>query len=89
MSTEPNVSDELARRDLGDIGTLRNTEAFDRYFMRRLRQDQAKVEAEFKRGKMDKDEREVLRRITLIYEDILDMMKRDEGSIRSQLSARD
>ena len=42
MSDQDNVSLALARRDLSDIASLRNSDAFTRYWLRRLHQPDRK-----------------------------------------------
>lgn len=72
-----------AAQDLSDIATLRHTEAFGRYFIRRLKAKQAAVETKFRNDSADKcshEEREIRRRIVLAYDEILRMMAEDEAT---------
>lgn len=95
MSTDPalakKVSQELMRRDLGDIAELRRSEAFNRYFLRRLGEKKAAIQTSLldhtpaELAAKDED-REVLRRINKTYEEILKMMDAEERIIHSQLS---
>jgi hypothetical protein len=87
--SDPRQSLELARRDLGDITGLRGDEAFDRYFLRRLRMKRAAHDARFHSDppeKCDKDEREVLRRLVAEYDELLGMMDADERACRSTIN---
>jgi len=85
------VSEELARRDLGDIRALQESEEFNRYWLRRLADKRKLVAGHFKNDpptQCDDREREILRRLLLAYEELEGLMKTDEGSIQSQLSRR-
>lgn len=86
--TDTTVSKEKARADLEDIGTLKNTDAFERYWLRRLKQKRDAVEKSFKEdppSKVDATERECLRRILGIYNELLGMCAVDEGNIRRDM----
>ncbi len=83
------VSRELAMRDLADIAELRRNEAFTRYFLRRLNQKITETRKSFEDDapeKVDKDEREVLRRILASYKELSKMLDVDEGTIHAQYS---
>lgn len=81
MSDQKNdaiVSLELARRDIEDIDTLRKTEAFVRYFIRRLKQRRDKAaKTQYSDEKITVEEREKMRRIAREYDDLLEMMNQD------------
>ena len=71
---------ERAQQDIDDIKKLRESEAFSRYFIRRVNQRAQGHFEMFKNGtpeKVSKEEREILRRLTLEYEDLAQMMDRD------------
>ncbi len=67
------VSEELARRDLGDIHALRENDAFNRYFLRRLKQTRDKLDKSFREDpptKVSHAEREILRRLIASYDEL-------------------
>lgn len=76
------VAAERARQDLEDIVSLKNSDAFNRYWMRRLTQKRAEVERQFKYEKVDKHRREELRQTMLALEELEKMMAVDEGNIK-------
>lgn len=83
------VAAERARQDLEDIMSLKNSDAFNRYFLRRLTQKRAEIERKFKYEppeKVDKNQREELRQTMLALEDLEKMMSVDEGNIRGGIS---
>lgn len=87
MTTDPDsASRRQAGQDLADIGTLRQTEAFGRYFLARLRRKQADLETKFRNDPPDKcppGEREILRRIIAEYDEVLGFMARDEATAKA------
>jgi cephalosporin-C deacetylase-like acetyl esterase len=76
------VAAERARQDLEDIRTLKNTEAFSRYWMRRLRQRKEDAEKRLKYDKLSAEDREIARVTFLAYDELEKMMDVDEGNIR-------
>lgn len=88
MSEEYLRSKQVAQRDLECIRALRESDAFNLYWMRRLKQKHADIDDIFRNhpaSKVDKEEREILRRILKEYEDLMGMMAKDEAGARSQL----
>lgn len=79
------VAREIAIRDLEDIFALRRSEAFTRYFTRRLKEKRDQAQKRFHDDPMDKDQREVARHVMKTFEEILSMMDREEATIRQQL----
>jgi len=72
---------ESAKRDLQDIAALRRTEAFSRYFLRRLRDKHTDAEQHFKYdepAKCDAVQRELWRQRMLLLEEIINMSAVDE-----------
>jgi hypothetical protein len=63
------VEKERAQKDMADIAFLRQNEAFNRYWRRRMTERHDAIVAQFTRGKMKKNEREVMRRLMLEYQD--------------------
>src|SRR3954468_15991023 len=83
------VSKELALRDLGDIADLRKSDGFNRYFLRRLNQKRNEVEKKFRYDSavpVDKEDREILRRLMLAYEELVWLLDVDESSAKIFLS---
>lgn len=76
---------EQNRQDLEDIATLKRTEAFERYFLRRIRQKSKQIEEDVLRGKSDHVVRENRRNQLLILDEILAMMKTDEAASKRTL----
>lgn len=82
--TEDEVQRELAIRDLGDIHALRKSVAFDRYFLRRLREKIAPLqEAILEDDKLTDEQRNQKRREMKIYREILGLLDADEIGNRS------
>jgi len=89
-----------ARRDLEDIRTLQRTEAFDRYFMRRVRDRFAQaVEAyntrpssliyhapDTKEKPCTPEEREILRAQCVVLRELIDLVDEGEKQILGELS---
>ena len=76
------VSAELARRDLQDIAELEKSEAFSRYFLRRLKQKHDESEKHFKYDSPDQCPmftREEWRQRVLAYEELLEMPAKDRA----------
>lgn len=81
------VQRQRAQKDLEDINTLRNSESFQRYFVRRLTERHDKLAVDFKYEKVSHEEREVLRRLVLEYEqEIAQLMAKDELACRAVLT---
>lgn len=78
-------SRESARQDLQDIHALRNSEPFNRYFLRRLRQRHAENERNLKYEKMSFEEREACRLNVVFIEGIVNMLTVDEAMARKVL----
>lgn len=76
---------EAARRDVQDIRALTGHEAFNRYYLRRIRQKHAEIEKAFKYDDMPPDQREALRQKLLFIEEILKMPAKDEAVALSEL----
>jgi hypothetical protein len=86
--TNDTVSRELAARDLQDITELAKSPAFERYWLRRIRQKRDAIKKRFEDDppdKCDKDEREVIRRILKEYEELLRMPATDEYASQRRL----
>lgn len=82
------VSKEIAAHDLADIKALRESEAFKRYWIRRMNERHAKLATAFKYDVMSHEERETHRQIVLEYEDIARMMEKDEVACQNLLSGQ-
>jgi len=80
---------EAALRDVQDIRALTGNEAFNRYYLRRLRQKHADVEKAFKYDDMPADKREAARQQMLFIEEILKMPAKDEASALSEIRQRE
>lgn len=77
---------ERARRDIEDIGVLRKTEAFSRYWLRRLKQKRDDTEKSFKFAPVAEctpARREELRQLLLVFEELLGMMEADDSAART------
>ncbi len=88
MSTaaeEEQKANDRARQDLSYVMELKDSDAFNLYYMRRLRQKQAEVEKDFKYSKMDGDEREALRLLNIHLEKLLTLIDEDETTLKNQL----
>ena len=85
------ASDEARKKageDLQDIGALRKSEPFQRYWMGRLLRKIDAAEKKLKYEPVEKcgaDEREITRRIMLAYEELAKTMEQDEASARALL----
>ncbi len=88
MSEQANaVSKERATQDVEDIKSLQGATAFNRYFLRRLKQKQATWEDRFRNTEgLTHEEREVARKIVKEYDAILSMMALDERAAHSTLT---
>ncbi len=82
------VSRERDRKDQEDIRTLRNTVAFDRFFMRRIGEKKQTVEKAFRHDPMTHEQREIKRQILDLYEEIEGLLASDESTIQRNLSSR-
>ncbi len=81
------VSAELARRDLEDIISLKNSEAFNRYWLRCLKQKRQTIDTAFRTdpgSKCDAVQREAYRQILIQYDELLEMMDKHEGNIKQR-----
>jgi len=78
---------ESAREDLQDIHTLRQNEAFNRYFLRRLRQRHEETLKKLKYEKMSYEEREACRLNVVFIEGIINLPSIDEAMARKILEA--
>lgn len=88
MSAEDEKVRRQAAEDLSDISELQRSQGFNRYWLRRLRQKRDAVDRQMKYDppeKCSKDEREVLRRISLAYEELLALPANDEGAAKRLL----
>ena len=77
-----------AQQDLEDISTLKRTDAFERYWLRRLRSKQAALEERFRNDppeKCSKDQREEIRLQIVLIDELMAMMKRDEASAKAMV----
>ncbi len=73
-------------RDLGDITELRRTEAFNRFFLRRLGQMRDKLQTSYENDEMSPIDREATRKLLKQLKEIIALPDADEATIRSQLS---
>ena len=80
-------SRESARQDLQDIHALKGSEAFNRYYLRRLRQRHDESVRSLIHDKMTFEERESCRLNVLFIEDIVNLIPRDEATARRVLEA--
>ena len=86
--TSEMISRELAARDLQDIAELGKSPAFERYWLRRMRQKRDAIKSRFEDdppSKCDKDEREILRRILKEYDELLGMPATDGRASQNRL----
>ena len=87
-NTAEKVYEEKMRQDLGDIRALQESEPFNRYFLRRLAEKKVKIESSFRNdppATVDKDEREILRRILAVFDELQAMMTKEEGTIQVEM----
>ncbi len=85
-SNDALVAAERNRQDLEDIVSLKNSDAFNRYWLRRLKQKRENAEREFKyepASKITKERREELRQVMLALEELEKMMDVDQGNIKA------
>lgn len=75
-------SREQEAQDLADIAELKRTQAWERYWMRRLRMKRGGFELSFKTDKMSYEDREVMRQRILLMEEIEKLLATDEGTIK-------
>lgn len=83
--TDDKLTIELAQQGLSDVTHLEKSEPFNRYFVRRLKERRAKIFNSFYTEGADKvsaDEREILRRKCLEYDDLLAMLASDGARFR-------
>lgn len=74
-----NAMRKQAEQDLGDIATLRKSEAFNRYFIRHLNLRHARYGKAFKYDEVTHERREVLRCLVNELEEIAGMMAQHEA----------
>lgn len=89
MSTAENdkhMADDRARQDLSHIMELKDSDAFNLYYMRRLKQKQSETEKDLKYKKMDPNDREALRLLNMHLEELLVLLDKDETTLKRQLS---
>lgn len=87
IDEEQQKADDQARKDLNWIMELKDNEAFNQYYMRRLKQRQAKVEKALKYELMDVNTREVTRLLNIELEELLNTLAKDEAMLRRQVKA--
>lgn len=80
-------SRESARQDLQDIYALKQSEPFNRYFLRRLRQRHEETLKKLKYDKMSYEEREACRLNVVFIEGIVNVLAQDEATARKELEA--
>jgi len=90
MSIPERVAAELLRRDLMDIGVLRNSDSFIRYFMRRLKQKEDETRDHFENdlpSVCSKDQREEYRIKLQAYKELRTLLDTDESGALSTLAS--
>lgn len=80
------ISAELAQRDLRDITELEQSEAFNRYYLRRLRQMREELDRALHEDDMTHERREVTRCLVLQLTEILRMPSKDRAGCHRILS---
>ncbi len=81
-------ADDHARKDLAHIMALKDSDPFNLYYMRRLRQRIAETEKRFKYDKMEPNEREATRLLFVFLEKLVAMPDEDEATLKNQLGTR-
>lgn len=84
------MAEEVARRDVSDIRFLRENPAFNNYWLRRLKQKREIVAERFRYGPIKEvghEEREILRRILDEYDELMQMMTKDEAMAQRHISS--
>ena len=76
---------EAARRDVQDIRFLTGNDAFNRYYLRRLRQRLGEAEHSLKYDDLPPEKREAMRQRYLFIEEILKMPAADEAQALREL----
>jgi len=90
MSIPERVAAELLRRDLMDIGVLRNSDSFIRYFMRRLKQKEDETRDHFENdlpSVCTKDQREEYRIKLQAYKELRTLLDTDEAGALNLLAS--
>lgn len=92
MSRETDtLSRQRAQIDLQAIKGLRSADAFNHYYLRRLKEKRDKLEVRFRTEpatKINHEEREILRRIIQEYDqEIIGLMDSDEAACRSTIES--
>lgn len=91
MTSDQIAAEARIARDLqmlADITALKDNEAFNRYWLGRLRSKRTAIELTFRTADpkdVDKDRREELRQQVLLLDELLGMMAKDEGGLKAGL----
>lgn len=85
MSLDTNDAKAQATQDRDDIAALQKTPAFDRYYLRRLRDRRERLGKEILEDDMPHDVREQKRQVYLEYGQILTMLDTDLRSALAQI----
>jgi hypothetical protein len=83
IPTPEEVAIDQTRQDFSDILALLDQPAWSRWFVRRLKEEKAKVEKQFRYdppSKCDAAERETLRRILNVYDHFLALPETDKAA---------
>lgn len=84
MTEQEAVSQERANLDLNAIAELRLVPAFTSYFIRRLKEKQAKLHTQIITDECcSKDEREIARKLYLEYEGLINLLNSDEAALQN------
>jgi len=75
----------LSEQQLGDINTLRNTEAFNRYYLTRLAARSAAIEKKFRTEVCSHEQRECYRQLLLEYDSLLRLLDEGEAAARGAM----
>lgn len=92
MTPSPDGNDEArarASQDLVDIAALQKFEAFNRYFLPRLKRKREELRVKFEDDPPDKcghEEREIRRRILKTYDEIFRVMAEDAKAAQALLA---
>lgn len=68
-----------AQSDLGYIAELRRSEPFNRYFIRRLKEQRTNLARSFIEDEMTHEKRELTRQLILRYDSIFGLLDADEA----------
>lgn len=85
---DQSVSRELAHRDLADIRSLKESGAFERYFVRRVKKkrDDA-LQKLVSDDSLSHEQREVTRTQVKLYNELLSMLDLDESSCQRMIQS--